>query len=196
MSDGNTKINQETQPNIGKLYAEGSTDLILGAIYAKAEASKTDTTGGEQDSDEDALRTANYLNFLNKLGQYPKVHFTMYPRQNYETVKRGFDVNSTLYIVSYEDKQLLKIGKGDVKKYNDVSILLPINFTFTIHGISGIKRGDRFGVIGIPKKYEKQGFFQVIGVKHSIQGMEWTTEVTGGYRNFKFEDTGVDKKED
>jgi hypothetical protein len=192
----NTKINQETQPNIGKLYAEGSKDLILGAIYAKAEESKTDTTGGEQDEDEDALRTANYLNFLNKLGQYPKVHFTMYPKQNYETVERSFDVNSTLYIVSYDDKQLLKIGKGDVKKYNDVSILLPINFTFTIHGISGIKRGDRFGVIGIPKKYEKQGFFQVIGVKHSIQGMEWTTEVTGGYRNFKFEDTGVDKKED
>ena len=35
---------------------------------------------GEQDEDEDALKTANYLNFLGKLGQYPKVHFTMYPR--------------------------------------------------------------------------------------------------------------------
>jgi hypothetical protein len=65
-----------------------------------------------------------------------------------------------------------------------MSPLLPIEFTFTIHGISGIKRGDKFGVIGIPKKYDG-GFFQVLGVKHTIQGMEWTTEVTGGYRNTK-----------
>ena len=81
-------------------------------------------------------------------------------------------------------KQLLKLGKGQIDKYSDVSILLPINFSFTIHGISGIKRGDKFSVTGIPKKYEDNGFFQVISVKHTIQGMEWTTEITGGYRNF------------
>jgi hypothetical protein len=58
---------------------------------------------------------------------------------------------------------------------------MPINFSFSIHGISGIKRGDRFKVDGIPEKY-KGGFFQVLSVKHTIDGMVWKTEVTGGFR--------------
>ena len=59
---------------------------------------------------------------------------------------------------------------------------MPINFTFTIHGVSGIKRGDMFKINGIPKQYAK-GFFQVISVKHTLDGMLWKTEITGGYRN-------------
>jgi hypothetical protein len=58
---------------------------------------------------------------------------------------------------------------------------MPINFSFTIHGISGIKRGDKFKVNGIPKKYEN-GFFQVLSVKHTLDGMMWKTEISGGYR--------------
>ena len=87
------------------------------------------------------------------------------------------------YASVYDDKQLLKMAKSDMEEKEGVSILLPINFKFTVYGVSGIKRGDRFSVKGIPEKYEKQGFFQVLGVTHTIQGMEWTTEVEGGFRN-------------
>ena len=100
------------------------------------------------------------------------------------TKKLRFVVQEKTYASVYDDKQLLKIAKSEGDKKQGVSILLPINFTFTVHGVSGIKRGDRFAVKGIPAKYEKQGFFQVLGVKHTIQGMEWTTEVEGGYRNY------------
>jgi hypothetical protein len=58
---------------------------------------------------------------------------------------------------------------------------MPINFSFKIHGVSGIKRGDMFRVNGIPDRYN-DGFFQVLSVKHALDGMMWTTEVTGGYR--------------
>ena len=61
---------------------------------------------------------------------------------------------------------------------------MPINFTFTVHGVSGIRRGDMFKVNGIPTIYEN-GFFQVLSVKHMLEGMSWKTEVTGGYRNNK-----------
>jgi hypothetical protein len=63
--------------------------------------------------------------------------------------------------------------------------LMPINFTFKVHGVSGIRRGDMFKVNGIPSIYTQNGFFQVISIKHNIEGMQWTTEVTGGYRNNK-----------
>jgi hypothetical protein len=181
------KSNKETQPNVGKLNAIGLEDLILKEVYRKAEEAndaKVPGPGGKIDAEEQKkIIEANFLNFLGKLGQYPQVDIRNFKRYTTDRViKTGFDVNKTLYIASYDDKQLLKLAKGSIAKYSDISPLLPINFTFTIHGISGIKRGDKFGVIGIPKKYDN-GFFQVIGIKHTIQGMEWTTEVTGGYRN-------------
>lgn len=182
----NIKSNKETQPNVGRLNAIGLKDKILYEVYRKAE--EADNTKDESEKNEtevEQLKEANFLNFIGKLGQYPKVHIRNFKRFKSDTVINGsFDVNKTLYVASYDDKQLLKLAKGDIKSYSDMSPLLPIEFTFTIHGISGIKRGDKFGVIGIPKKYDG-GFFQVLGVKHTIQGMEWTTEVTGGYRNTK-----------
>ena len=188
----NIKSNKETQPNVGKLNAKGLKDKILGEVYRKAEASvksvdEASGTTSEEKEAKEKLKEANYLNFLGKLGQYPKVDIRAFKRSGKKedkTITTGFNINDVLYVAVYDDKQLLKLGKGQIDKYSDVSILLPINFSFTIHGISGIKRGDKFSVTGIPKKYEDNGFFQVISVKHTIQGMEWTTEITGGYRNF------------
>jgi hypothetical protein len=62
------------------------------------------------------------------------------------------------------------------------SILLPIKYTFKIIGKSGIRRGDIFNVIGIPDRYEKYGFFQVISIEQNIEGNLWTTTVIGQYR--------------
>ena len=59
---------------------------------------------------------------------------------------------------------------------------LPIKYSFTILGSSGIRRGDMFNIIGIPEKYKKYGLFQVNSVEHSIEGMKWTTAIEGLYR--------------
>jgi len=64
----------------------------------------------------------------------------------------------------------------------EYSTLLPIKFSFKIHGVSGIKRGDKFKVKGLPDQYYKNGFFQVTAVKHSVSGMKWETDVEGSYR--------------
>ena len=61
------------------------------------------------------------------------------------------------------------------------SILLPIELSLTMHGVSGIKRGDKFRVGGIPKAYEETGFFQVTSVKQTITDMIWKTEIEGGF---------------
>ncbi len=59
---------------------------------------------------------------------------------------------------------------------------LPIKYSFTILGKSGIRRGDTFNIEGIPKKYEQNGLFQVTQIEHTIQNMRWTTTVQGEYR--------------
>lgn len=171
-----TKINKDTEPNLGVLFAKDLEDKILREINSKK---VTDSGGGGDDEDDEELKEKNYLNFLNKLGSYPKVTISK------SDIKGGFDVNKVLYKATYDNGQLLKTAKSESPD-PEVSILMPINFSFSIHGISGIKRGDKFKVNGIPDKYAKQGFFQVIGVKHTISGMNWTTEVEGGYRNTKY----------
>ena len=95
------------------------------------------------------------------------------------------NISDQSYIASLDDLSLfesIKAGADKVISSTSTSILFPINFTFTIHGISGIKRGDKFRVKGIPEQYENGGFFQVLSVKHTITDMTWKTEVSGGFR--------------
>jgi hypothetical protein len=75
-----------------------------------------------------------------------------------------------------------KVGNDTTTDAAAVSVLLPIKFTFTVHGVSGIKRGDKFKVRGIPRKYADNGFFQVLSVKHTIDDMTWKTQIEGGFR--------------
>jgi hypothetical protein len=59
---------------------------------------------------------------------------------------------------------------------------LPIKYSFTILGNSGLQRGDTFNIVGIPRKYRTGGLFQVNAVTHTIEGMTWKTRVEGLYR--------------
>ena len=59
---------------------------------------------------------------------------------------------------------------------------LPIKYSFTIMGKSGIRRGDTFNILGIPRKYAACGLFQVTEVEQTIQDMKWVTRVQGEYR--------------
>jgi hypothetical protein len=59
---------------------------------------------------------------------------------------------------------------------------LPIKYSFTTFGNSGIRRGDTFKIFGIPRKYADNGIFQVTGIEHSISGMRWETTVEALYR--------------
>jgi len=59
---------------------------------------------------------------------------------------------------------------------------LPIKYSFKILGKSGIRRGDVFNVYGIPQKYRKHGFFQVVEIEQTLTESSWTTTVTGQFR--------------
>jgi len=123
----------------------------------------------------------NFKLYMSKIGIYPRVTVTK------DTEVSGVQLEEITMNAVYNDQlvfQALKAGYNSVNaaEINTVSALLPVKFSFTIHGVSGIKRGDKFKVIGIPQQYEKNGFFQVTSVKHTIDGMLWKTEVEGGLR--------------
>jgi hypothetical protein len=99
----------------------------------------------------------------------------------------GFtEFNKNFKIYCCDDTQLFDVLNNNAfQKYIDsekTGVLLPIKYSFTILGKSGLRRGDIFNIWGIPKKYRDNGFFQIIEMDQSVQGMTWKTRVTGQYR--------------
>ena len=94
-----------------------------------------------------------------------------------------FSENFRIY--TFRDTNLFNIIKNNKllgKNKGKLSHPLPIKYSFTILGTSGIRRGDMFNIVGIPEKYRKHGLFQVNSVEHSIEGMKWETTIEGLYR--------------
>ena len=106
------------------------------------------------------------------------------PKESFENPASG-NLKGYFRIYCCTDTQLFDILKNNAFEAYGVgktSILLPIKYTFKIFGKSGIRRGDVFNVVGIPERYEKNGYFQVINIEQQIEGNLWTTTVTGQYR--------------
>lgn len=170
--------NPSDQPTGGRLFAKGLEDKVLNSLEVECPPSNTTTDKAEISADEkEELEAKNLEEFIRKVGVYPKVEIT---EDNIGTI------DTSTYFISYDDKNLFNEYKGigdSIIKEETVSILLPIKFTFTVHGISGIKRGDTFVVNGLPDTYdESNGFFQVLSVKHTVQDMIWKTTIEGGFR--------------
>ena len=73
------------------------------------------------------------------------------------------------------------LGKSDNK--SSTNVLVPIKFSFTTLGITGIVTGQLFRINDIPKRYAKNAF-QVTKVGHELTDGLWRTTVEGTMRNF------------
>lgn len=174
-----TDANQSSPTTVGKLFATGETDQILNEIQFERKDVNVVDEADEGGDDVEEQREKNLEQFFSKTGIYPQVKLSAAELQ----INGNLDTQA--YFISYEDKELFNAYKtgADTISGDNVSILLPIKFTFTVHGISGIKRGDKFVVNGLPDKYGSQnGFFQVLSIKHVVEGMTWKTTVEGGFR--------------
>lgn len=145
----------------------------------------TPKAAAAEDSDKAAKEAKQkaFQLFLSKIGYYP------FPSLDDKSTFED-PLNKIAMCAAFNDQVVfdnLKVGKDkiDDADTNTVSALMPIKFHFKIHGVSGIKRGDKFKVRGIPQQYENNGFFQVLSVKHVVDGMLWTTDVEGGFRRQK-----------
>lgn len=157
-------------------------DKLLSTIKRREAPPVSDDTppeGPTEDEIEEAKRK-NLQLFLDKVGFMPR------PDKD-DKFDFAANLSAACFIVAYNDQAIFEF----FKKQNDVAAvqtesdgtgpIMPIKFNFSIHGVSGIKRGDKFMVTGLPKGYEN-GFFQVTSIKHSISEMMWKTEIEGSYR--------------
>jgi hypothetical protein len=163
-------------------------DLVLNSIKKKQGTTVTTTQAptSEQveaaaEAEEEAAKKAKEKSmqlFLSRIGYAPRVQIL--PSDDFNQ-----ELGAMTYITAYNDQlvfESLKNGNDVAGEPQGVSALMPIKFGFSIHGVSGIKRGDKFRVGGIPTAYEETGFFQVTSVKQTITDMIWKTEIEGGFR--------------
>jgi hypothetical protein len=136
---------------------------------------------GPTDDELEEAKIKNLQLFLDKVGLMPRPHLDdKYPFEA--------DLKKSVFTVAYNDQAVFEFFKNQNDKTavqtepGGVGPIMPIKFTFTIHGLSGIKRGDKFKVLGLPKNYESTGFFQVTSVKHTITDMLWKTDIEGSFR--------------
>ncbi len=94
-----------------------------------------------------------------------------------------------LFVASWDDVKILKQlerewkGTGKMRGSKTSSAILSIEFSFEIHGVSGLKIGDVFRVSDIPSTF-KSGVFQIMEQSHSLTGGLWKTSVSAKLRNF------------
>ena len=194
-NDMKVTINGQTKQRQQHINVFTSQKTIAERRLATATKAAVDADKKAKKEDAENAKNDNLSVALGKLKLVPNVTLTTNEESWLDKLlaaaKQAIGAQNTplysqCYVAAIEDKtlftQLRHNFNVDEINRNTVSPLMPINFSFTIHGISGIQRGDKFKVNGIPKQYST-GFFQVISVKHTISGMLWKTEITGGYRN-------------
>jgi hypothetical protein len=190
------RLSTSTQPekqNPG-LFSLKSDKILKEVQLIRNSSVETDTktpTSGSEDLEQ--IKKERITDFLGKTGIYPRVTLIDTGQikidANLEDVNRDGlkTIEDLLYIATYNDSNLFNEYKTVADGFRSASTgeyspILPIKFSFTIHGISGIQRGDKFKVKGIPKTFDR-GFFQVTSVKHALDGMMWKTSVEGSFRN-------------
>ena len=186
-SQGELKVNEDgstTAPKTGRGLFTNEVDWIAaGVSYENNEglaAEESETSGG----DEKEKIAAMYSQFKDRAGVYPKL---------INNSADDLDARGSwkkLGFFTYDDSDLLRTYQSidnanladNQKEHKVGQALLPIKFTFTIHGLSGWKRGDKFKVVGLPQRYDN-GFFQVTSINQQVEGMQWKTQIEGQFRN-------------
>jgi hypothetical protein len=177
--------NSSMPPVKGLFLKQGVVDMVQqGVVPSKATkiGKSTSTAGKPADAKEEAERKKrDFATFLGKVGLAPGVKL-----DNTATWPASGKVLDICYQTAFDDLNLfeaLKTGNDyTLEKGGGTSILLPIEISLKMHGVSGIKRGDKIAIDALPKQYRDGGFFQITGVTQTLNEDYWTTEVVGTFR--------------
>lgn len=143
----------------------------------------------EAEAAKEAVKEAKKANLganLEKLTILPKPNQKSVGTLKNNTISNKETAKGLFGFYTFKDEgyfdRLRNNAYSKTKSTGKLSHPLPIKYSFTILGTSGIRRGDTFNIDGIPSIYSKQGLFQVINVSHQLDGMNWKTNVEGQYR--------------
>lgn len=175
---------------------EDATEAIGEAATKVGAFFKEIYTGDSQEESE--TRVSNYKYFIQKAGVFPKENNRNRPyditNQSLGTLisydfqeSNDANIEEILFVGTWGDPSLLKkyeLGEMLTTNAKDNLTnppLTSIGFDFQIHGISGLKVGDIFRVVDIPKKFNNK-IFQITEINHQVDE-QWITSVKSKLRN-------------
>lgn len=197
-----TTIKEGKQVEVKHLFAT-QPDSVL-KILNSLKLQPEDGGGGEtppkktntkKELSEDETREKNYEIFIGQAAVYP----TVTDRKELTTAKDTWyakvtsaiagqtrtTINDMAIVGGWKSSSIFTLIQSgcEVNQGSDVDpILMPVNFTFRVHGVSGLRVGDLFKLKDVPSRYTK-GVFQILETSHSISGNQWVTDVKAGFRN-------------
>jgi len=182
---------EENNRQIDKIKAQSAE--IERRINVRKEAIDKESKAIEEEikSYEDQAKqqvVANISSNLEKIDVVPNPEENLLTEDVFANFLNSMDVFKAKFkVYCCTDKKFLNVLKQNAMSRRlsgggRLSHPLPIKYSFTIIGKSGIRRGDTFNIIGIPRKYAACGLFQVTEVEQTIQDMKWVTRVQGEYR--------------
>ncbi len=176
------KFNSSMPPVRSKFFGINKKDQVLTAMEFRTDPGPDTAGSGTPPSGDEAkkIAKADFLKFIKKCTLAPRVEFD-------HTFVFGKKVVDNCYLCAYDDQALfesLKTGRDNAieGKSTNASVLLDTHITVNVHGVSGIKRGDKLKIDGLPTEFVDNGFFQITGVKQLLRDDYWTTEITGTFR--------------
>ena len=171
---------EENNREIDKIKAQSAE--IEKRINARKEAIDKESKAIEEEikSYEDQAKqqvVANISSNLEKIDVVPNPEENLLTEDVFANFLNSMDVFKAKFkVYCCTDKKFLNVLKQNAMSRRlsgggRLSHPLPIKYSFTIIGKSGIRRGDTFNIIGIPRKYAACGLFQVTEVEQTIQDM-------------------------
>jgi len=134
-------------------------------------ATKTNTTSGSAVAEEEKNKTvAEQKKEMIEVLESKYVKFKLKIKDT-KPAPNGF-----IYL---DSALILKYVKT---KAENSTALTYLSVTLKLDGIAGISCGEFFHIDGVPEIYNKNGYFQVTNVKHSIDDKGWETTIEAGYR--------------
>lgn len=168
--------------NLIKIVRDGVVDRYTNLNLTQAQISAAA-------SQETQIKVDRVTTNLEKIDVIVKPTVYAIPELAFETeegTKGGVRAYFMVYCLDDTDFfEQLKTYWFEAKGTGALSQPLPIKYSFTILGNSGIRRGDTFKIDGIPRKYAEKGIFQVTGIEHSLSGIKWETTVEALYRQIE-----------
>lgn len=193
---GSVWSNPNSKDNDGIVPIDPVATIVSGIKFKEpAEPNKETNAPEEQEKDADAIRSANYQFFVGKAGVFPKNQ----NRNDMEGVISAIDegnIQDVFMVGTFNDAVALRqVYLKDIDsegwrepsnpnygKANTPFGMAEVNFT--VHGMSGFKRGDTMRFEGLPKNFSYPHTYEVTGLEHEITTNGWQTKVKTGMRPY------------
>ena len=187
---GSVWSNPEVQDKDGIKPIDMVATIISGVKFKEpTNKNENSNTGETEEPDADAVKAANYEFFVGKAGVFPKVQ----NRNDMEGILSDLEdgnIQNIFTVGTFNDTSALRqVYMNDIKgtgwaepgnpkagKVNNVAFGVAV-VNFTVHGMSGFKRGDTLRYEGLPRNFSEPHTYEVTGLEHELTTTGWYTKV-------------------